>query len=77
MRIAAIPSLLKTQEGQVEVDRSRRMALSMAIMTQLRVGAERYRLAIIDFKLADIGFQVDQRLAANMRASVTAKLNSK
>ncbi len=76
MRIAAIPSLLKTQEGQVEVDRSRRMALSMAIMTQLRVGAERYRLAIIDFKLADIGFQVDQRLAANMRASVTAKLNS-
>jgi hypothetical protein len=76
MRLAAIPSLLKTQEGQVEVDRSRRMALSMAIMTQLRVSAERYRLALIDFKLADIGSQVDQRLAANMRASVTARLNS-
>ena len=76
MRLAALPMLLKTQEGQVEVDRSRRMALSMAIMTQLRVSAERYRLAIIDYKLADIGSQVDQRLAANMRASVTARLNS-
>ena len=76
MRLAALPSLLKTQEGQVEVDRSRRMALSMAIMTQLRVSTERYRLALIDFKLADIGSQVDQRLAANMRASVTARLSS-
>jgi outer membrane protein TolC len=76
MRLATLPTLLKTQEGQVEVDRSRRMALSMAIMTQLRVSAERYRLAILDFKLADIGAQVDQRLAANMRASVTARLSS-
>jgi len=76
MRLAALPVLLKNQEGQVEVDRSRRMALSMAIMTQLRVSVERYRLALIDFKLADIGSQVDQRLATNMRASVTARLNS-
>ncbi|TFH07803.1 MAG: TolC family protein [Nitrosomonadales bacterium] len=76
MRLAALPVLLKNQEGQVEVDRSRRMALSMAIMTQLRVSIERYRLALIDFKLADIGSQVDKRLAANMRASITSRLNS-
>jgi outer membrane protein TolC len=47
MRLAALPVLLKNQEGQIEVDRSRRMALSMAIMTQLRVSIERYRLALI------------------------------
>jgi outer membrane protein TolC len=76
MRLAALPVLLKNQEGQIEVDRSRRMALSMAIMTQLRVSVERYRLALIDFKLADIGSKVDRRLADNMRASVTARLNS-
>jgi hypothetical protein len=52
------------------------MALSMAIMTQLRVGVERYRLAVEDFKLADTAAQVDKRLADYTRASVTAKLES-
>lgn len=52
------------------------MALSMAIMTQLRVGAERYRLALEDFKLADDAAQVDKRLADYARASVTARLDS-
>lgn len=76
LRLLALPTLKSTQEQQVKTDQARRMALSMAIMTQLRVGVERYRLAVEDFKLADNAAQVDKRLADYTRASVTAKLDS-
>ena len=52
------------------------MALSMAVMTQLRVGVERYRLAVEDFRLADTAAQVDKRMADYTRAAVTARLES-
>jgi hypothetical protein len=52
------------------------MALSMAILTQTRVSAERYRMALEDFRLADQASQVDTRLAAFTKASVSAKLDS-
>ena len=76
LSLLALPSLKSTQEQQVKTDAARRMALSMAVMTQLRVGVERYRLAVEDFKLADTAAQVDKRMADYTRASVTAKLDS-
>lgn len=74
--LLAQPSLKATQAQQVKTDTARRMALSMAVMTQLRVSVERYRLAVEDFKLADTAAQVDKRMADFTRASVTAKLDS-
>lgn len=76
LHLLALPTLKNTQEQQVKTDEARRMALSMAVMTQLRVGVERYRLAVEDFKLADNAAQVDKRMADYTRASVTAKLDS-
>jgi Outer membrane efflux protein len=76
LRLAAMPSLERAHKQQENTDEARRMALSMAVLTQVRVGAERYRFAVEDFKLADTAAQVDKRLADNMRASVTAKLDS-
>ena len=76
LHLLALPTLKTTQEQQVKTDEARRMALSMAVMTQLRVGVERYRLAVEDFKLADNAAQVDKRLADYTRASVTARLDS-
>lgn len=76
MRLVSIPSMRNMQDYQAKTDEARRMALSMAIMTQTRIGVERYRMAMEDFKLADQAAQVDQRLAAYTRASVTAKLDS-
>ena len=75
-RLFSIPDLDKTQETQVKVDEARRLALSMAIITQLRVSVERYRLAAEDFKLADEAAGVDKRLAAYTQASVSAKLEN-
>ena len=76
LRLLALPTLKNTQAQQVEADNARRMALSMAIMTQLRVGTERYRLAVEDFKLADTAADVDKRLADYTNASVSARLDS-
>ena len=76
LSLLALPTLKATQEQQAKTDSARRMALSMAVMTQLRVGVERYRLAVEDFKLADTAAQVDKRMADYTRASVTAKLDS-
>lgn len=75
MRLAALPSLEKAQEKQVKTDEARRMALAMAI-DQVRVGVERYRLAMTDLQIADTSAQVDQRLADYAKASVTARLDS-
>lgn len=76
LRLFAIPDLEKTQAQQVKVDEARRLALSMAIITQLRVSVERYRLAVEDHKLADQAANVDRRLAAFTKASVSAKLEN-
>ena len=76
MRLVSIPAMKDMQAFQAKTDEARRMALSMAILTQTRVGVERYRMALEDFKLADQAAQVDQRLAAFTKASVSAKLDS-
>jgi hypothetical protein len=76
MRLVALPALQDAQKYQEATDEARRMALSMAILTQTRVSAERYRMALEDFRLADQASQVDTRLAAFTKASVTAKLDS-
>lgn len=76
MRLVAYPALKEARKDQVKTDEARRMALSMAILTQLRISLERYRLAMEDFKLADTAAQVDKRLANYTRASVSARLES-
>lgn len=76
MRLVSLPAMKDAQDFQEKADEARRMALSMAILTQTRVSAERYRMALEDFRLADQAAQVDTRLAAFTKASVTAKLES-
>ena len=76
MRLVALPALKDAQKYQEQTDEARRMALSMAILTQTRVSVERYRMALDDFKLADQASQVDSRLAAYTKASVSAKMES-
>jgi hypothetical protein len=54
----------------------RRMALSMAILTQVRVAIERYRLALNDLDFARESTQVDQRMAAYARAGLSTRAES-
>jgi outer membrane protein TolC len=76
MRLVSLPAGKRSQEFQLETDETRRQALSVAILTQTRIAVERYNMALEDFKIADQAAQVDTRLAAFTKASVSARLES-
>lgn len=73
LRLPAIPATLRVNAAQQKVDDARRMALSMAILTQVRVALERYRLARQDYDLAQESQGLDQRLAEHASASLAAE----
>jgi outer membrane protein TolC len=75
-RLAGIPAIKRTNEARMKVDDARRMALSMAVLTQVRVAVERYKLAVYDHQLATESAHVDQRLASVARAGSSNQLTS-
>ncbi|UPG86283.1 TolC family protein [Luteibacter aegosomatis] len=75
-RLAGIPAIKRTNEARMKVDDARRMALSMAVLTQVRVSVERYKLAVYDHQLAEESARVDQRLASVARAGSSHQLTS-
>jgi hypothetical protein len=76
VRLAGIPAIKRTNKARMEVDDARRMALSMAVVTQVRVSVERYKLAVYDHNLAQESASVDQRLASVARAGSNNQLTS-
>ncbi|UZE97240.1 TolC family protein [Alkalimarinus alittae] len=76
MKLASIPSLNDSREEQEKTDTARRMALSMAILTQVRISIERYRLAAGEFNLADKAADVDHRLSQYARDALSSKMDS-
>ncbi|KAF1004472.1 MAG: hypothetical protein GAK28_03994 [Luteibacter sp.] len=75
-RLAGIPAIRRTNDARMKVDDARRMALSMAVLTQVRVSVERYKLAVYDHRLAEATAQVDQRLASVAKAGSGNQLTS-
>lgn len=75
-RLAAIPAINRTNDARKKSDEARRLALSMAVLTQVRVSVERYKLAVVDQELAAESSRVDQRLSAVSRAGGSNKLES-
>lgn len=76
LKLFSLPTMKDNQQQQVKLDEARRLALSMAILTQLRISAERYKLAIKDYEIADTAAEVDQRLVDYTEASVSSKLEN-
>jgi outer membrane protein TolC len=76
LRLAALPDIQRTNETRQQTDEARRLALSMAVITQVRVAVDRYRLALADYRLADEVARVDQRLAQISRAGVTSRVDT-
>jgi Outer membrane protein len=76
VRLAGIPAIKRANKARMAVDDARRMALSMAVVTQVRVSVERYKLAVYDHDLAQESASVDQRLAAVSRAGSDNQLTS-
>lgn len=75
-RVLSMPSLKRAQTAQTANDEARRLALSMAVLTQVRVAIERYRLTQNDLKIARDSNLVDQRLATFARAASSTRMDS-
>ncbi len=76
MRLLSYPAVANTNEARLKVDDARRLALSMAIVTQVRVAVERYNLALLDFEQADEASRVDQRLVQYAKAASLARVDT-
>lgn len=72
----SLPAMKDVHEAQKKADQARRLALSMAILTQVRVSIERYRLALVDLDIARESSTVDQRLAIYARAAENTRTDS-
>lgn len=76
MKLAQYPSLQRAHKAQNETDDLRRMALSMAVLTQVRVGVQRYDLALSELKFAEESLGVDQRLLGYSQKAAKSKFDS-
>lgn len=76
LRLAAIPAIQRQADAQARLDDARRLAQSMAILTQVRVAALGYGLARNDFLTFSRSADVDERMANYSRASADSRVES-
>lgn len=76
MKLAQYPALKRAHQAQNETDDLRRMALSMAVLTQVRVGVQRYQLALSELRFAEDSLNVDQRLLSFSQKAAKTKFDS-
>ena len=76
MRLLAYPSVEKANELRLAADDARRVALSMAIITQVRVSIQRYALSLVDLDLAEQSTQVDARRTQYARVALSMRVDS-
>jgi outer membrane protein TolC len=70
------PDLYAAQDTQTALADTRRVALSMAILTQTRIGAIRYQLARLEVEFADESLRVDRSLLEYARAATSTSLGN-
>ena len=76
MRLIAYPAIEKSNEARLKVDEARRLALSMAVLTQVHVAVERYNLALADFENASEASEVDERLLKYAQDAATTRVDT-
>ena len=72
LKLPQYPALKKAIGDQATVDDLRRYAQGMAVLTQVRIGMQRYGLARMEYDIADQSASVDGRLLAYSRSAVKA-----
>lgn len=76
LKVAQWPALERAQENQNKTDDFRRVALSMAVLTQVRIGLQRYSLAKAELAFAEESLWVDQRLLTFAQAAAKTQFDS-
>ena len=76
LKLTQLPALNRAQESQNRTDDLRRMALSMAVLTQVRVGVQRYELALSELAFAEESLRVDQSLFSFSQKAAKSQFES-
>ena len=76
LKLLQLPALNRAQDEQNKTDDLRRMSLSMAVLTQVRVGLQRYSLALSELEFAEESLRVDQRLLNFANAAAKSQFDS-
>ena len=76
LKLTQYPALQRAQEDQNKTDDMRRMALSMAVLTQVRIGIQRYSLSLAELKFSDESLRVDQRMLNFAQAAAKTQFDS-
>ena len=75
-RFASRPALERAHEAQNRTDDHRRMALAMAVLTQVRIAVQRYALALKDLEIAGESARVDEQLFQYSKSAATSRVDS-
>ena len=70
LKLPQYPALKRAIGDQATVDDLRRYAQGMAVLTQVRIGTQRYGLARMEYDMADQSAKVDGRLLNYSRSAV-------
>lgn len=72
LRAFSYPAMKRTQQAQAQLDDARRLALSMTVLAQVRIAAERYRDAVADYEINKQGAEVDASIERHVTSGVLA-----
>lgn len=76
LRAFAYPANKRVQEAQSQLDDTRRVALTMAVLTQVRIAAQRFQEARADYALSVQAAQVDARIEQHTLKATKASSES-
>ena len=76
LRAFSYPAMKKAQESQAVLDDTRRVAMAMAVLTQVRLSTQRYQEAKADYEVSKHGADVDGRIEQHMRSATKASAES-
>lgn len=76
VRAFSIPALNRQAEAQQQVDDARRLAITMAVLTQTRLAAVRYNLAVEEFRIWDDSAREDDLIVDYMSSNVQVGLDT-
>ena len=76
LKLTQYPALKKAHQAQNDTDDMRRLALSMAVLTPVRVGLQRYNLSLQELKFSEESLGVDKRLLNYAQAAAKSQFDS-
>ena len=76
MRAFAYPAAKRVQEAQSQLDDTRRIALTMAVLTQVRIATQRFQEARSEYQLYSQASRVDARIEQHTHAAARASTES-